>query len=93
MCRFGVSLERLDVSRYTIYLRLWSLAFCCCEIGVQEFDTVLAATGRNADVAGLGLERVGVKLGSGGKVRCRSKTQRGTVVVLMVKPARDIFSV
>lgn len=38
-------------------------------IGVQEFDTILAATGRKADVAGLGIERVGVKLGAQGKVR------------------------
>lgn len=36
---------------------------------LQEFDTVLAATGRKADVAGLGLEKLGAKLGTDGKVR------------------------
>lgn len=34
----------------------------------QEFDTVLAATGRTADTKGLGLERLGVALSKSGKV-------------------------
>lgn len=38
----------------------------------QEFDTVLAATGRNADVKGLGLENLGVALSKDGKVIYRT---------------------
>lgn len=35
----------------------------------KEFDTILAATGRKADVQRLGLENVGVALSDDGKVR------------------------
>lgn len=35
----------------------------------QEFDTVLAATGRAANVGGLGLEAIGLSLSDSGKVR------------------------
>lgn len=35
---------------------------------LQEFDTVLAATGRTADTQGLGLENLGVALTKSGKV-------------------------
>lgn len=39
----------------------------------QEFDTVLAATGRTADTQGLGLESVGVALTKRGKMLCRNE--------------------
>ncbi|CAM9299529.1 unnamed protein product, partial [Sphacelaria rigidula] len=39
----------------------------------EEFDTVIGATGRNADVAGLGLEDVGVALGNSGKIICHNE--------------------
>mmetsp|Transcript_1121 Transcript_1121/g.3388 ORF Transcript_1121/g.3388 Transcript_1121/m.3388 type:complete len:593 (+) Transcript_1121:54-1832(+) len=37
--------------------------------GEDEFDTVLAAVGRDADTSGLGLEAVGVELNRSGKLR------------------------
>ncbi|CAM9201887.1 unnamed protein product [Laminaria digitata] len=39
----------------------------------EEFDTVLAATGRTADVQGLGLENLGVALSKGGKMVCTNE--------------------
>ncbi|CAB1100645.1 unnamed protein product [Ectocarpus sp. CCAP 1310/34] len=39
----------------------------------EEFDTVLAATGRMADTKGLGLERLGVALSNSGKMVCRNE--------------------
>ncbi|CBN76987.1 Thioredoxin reductase [Ectocarpus siliculosus] len=39
----------------------------------EEFDTVLAATGRRADTQGLGLERLGVTLSNNGKMVCRNE--------------------
>ncbi|CAM9141109.1 unnamed protein product [Ectocarpus sp. 4 AP-2014] len=39
----------------------------------EEFDTVLAATGRRADTQGLGLERLGVTLSNSGKMVCRNE--------------------
>eukprot|EP00752_Nemacystus_decipiens_P009129 g8153.t1 len=39
----------------------------------EEFDTVLAATGRTADTQGLGLENIGVTLTKSGKMVCRNE--------------------
>lgn len=39
----------------------------------EEFDTVLSAIGRNADVEGLSLAAAGVELGKDGKLHCESE--------------------
>lgn len=45
-----------------------TLTRICHILHRQEFDTVLAATGRTADISGLGLRATGVELGMSGKV-------------------------
>eukprot|EP00904_Undaria_pinnatifida_P007514 jgi/Undpi1/3893/HiC_scaffold_16.g07261.m1 len=58
--------------RPALNIKLSPPPFLCWTL-LQEFDTVLAATGRAADVQGLGLENLGVALSRGGKIVCTNE--------------------
>ena len=60
-----------------------------CELGGGEFDTVLLATGRAADTAGIGLEAAGVELDDDGCVRTHDEATAAPNIYALGDVAAD----